>query len=42
EPIAAVLFSAVWLGESFAFIDIIGMVLIIAGVLIISLVKDRG
>lgn len=42
EPIAAVLFSAIWLGEPFALIDIGGMVLIIAGVLIISLVSNKS
>ena len=40
EPIAAVMLSVVWLGEKFVIIDIVGMVIIIAGVLVIS--SDKG
>ncbi len=40
EPVAAAVFSSVWIGTSFSIIDIIGFILIISTVFIINLKKE--
>ena len=42
EPVAAAVFSAVWIGNKFIFIDIIGFAAIISAVVILSLAKGRS
>lgn len=42
EPVSAVAFSVLWLGERFMLIDILGMVLTIGAVFVISFFKGRS
>ena len=41
EPVAAAVISAVWLGNSFAFADIVGFAAVISAVVILSLIGKR-
>ena len=42
EPVAAAVISAVWLGNSFAFADIVGFAAVISAVVILSLIKKTN
>ncbi|MDY6047064.1 MAG: DMT family transporter [Anaerobutyricum sp.] len=42
EPVVATILSTVWMGTTFAAIDLVGFVLIIGGVLLVSFKKETG
>ena len=42
EPVVATILSTVWMGTTFAVIDLVGFVLIIGGVLLVSFKKESG
>ena len=42
EPVVATILSTVWLGTTFAAIDLVGFVLIIGSVLVVSIKKEPG